>query len=176
MWGSLQICGVTGGGEGVDDVSPRVRAGSRVVKNDLPQEPRCFCGKSRRVLTLTSTGSLPMVRSQVSARRSSDDNCALEIWGQLSAIRRCAAHDALYMPTFYISPLPRTLATDACTLGMMHIRPDSLRQRRDSACGAHWTGSPSISNSAAANDHETQTHSSTALVTTEIRVDHGFAT
>jgi len=45
VWGALQICGVTGGGEGVAGATARVPAGSQPVSGVLGRDPACFCRK-----------------------------------------------------------------------------------------------------------------------------------
>ena len=50
VWGALQICGVTGGGEGVVEATRRVSAGSHTVRGVLTQDPGCFCRKTEHVI------------------------------------------------------------------------------------------------------------------------------
>jgi hypothetical protein len=50
VWGALQSRGVTGGGEGVVEASPRVPAGSHAVSGAPPEDPAGFCRRIQRVI------------------------------------------------------------------------------------------------------------------------------
>ena len=51
VWGALQSRGVTGGGEGVVEATPRVPARSQTVSGVLIQNPAWFCGKMHGVFS-----------------------------------------------------------------------------------------------------------------------------
>ena len=49
VWGSLQTRGVTGGGEGVADGTPRVPSGNPLVSRVQDRDAAYFCRKIQRV-------------------------------------------------------------------------------------------------------------------------------
>jgi tripartite-type tricarboxylate transporter receptor subunit TctC len=56
VWGALQICGVTGGGEGVVEATPRVSVGSQVVRSVPDRNPAYFRSRTRVVLVALAAG------------------------------------------------------------------------------------------------------------------------